>query len=529
MPDPRLLDLMHAGALPPLCYYFARFVARGSGSDPDGVLAQSAALTSLRNLGGDVCVDLARFAGRPLFEVAAGAAILAPQAPALHVWISALSASPWVGEPGGPEPLILDGTRLYLGKYWGFEQGVATALARRMTWVEGIDPQHLSKGLDRLFPAPAPGTVDWQRVAAAITIGRRFAVVSGGPGTGKTTTVVKVLALLLDQDPALRIAMAAPTGKAAARLGEAVRRGKSTIDAPAAILAQIPEQATTIHRLLGLRRGQAPRHHAGNPLLLDCLVVDEASMIDLPLMARLLAALPAQTRLILLGDRDQLASVEAGNVLGDITGHGRELGMSPAQVAWLESIGALPAGQLQGDPAAPPAADCVGLLRHSYRFRAEGGIGGLARAVNAGDGGEALRLLRESDQPGMAEVAWQDTEDGRPGPRLYRLGRGALRGLSDPDPGRGGPETVRADPGPGRPAPGTLRGRDPQPPHRRTTPGARAHRGRRRIPRQAGNGDHQRLRGWALQWGHRAPLAGRRRGPAGLVWPRRGGAWGGRP
>ena len=330
MPDPRLRDLMHAGSLPPLCYYFARFVARDSGSDPDGILAQSAALTSLRNLEGDVCVDLARFAGRPLFDVAADAAIEAPQAPALHVWISALSASPWVGEPGGPEPLILDGTRLYLGKYWGFEQGVATALARRMTWVEGIDPQPLSKGLDRLFPAPAPGAVDWQRVAAAITIGRRFAVVSGGPGTGKTTTVVKVLALLLDQDPDLRIAMAAPTGKAAARLGEAVRRGKATIDAPATVLARIPEQAATIHRLLGLRRGQAPRHHAGNPLLLDCLVVDEASMIDLPLMARLLGALPAQTRLILLGDRDQLASVEAGNVLGDITGHGRELGMSLA-------------------------------------------------------------------------------------------------------------------------------------------------------------------------------------------------------
>ena len=127
MPDPRLRDLMHAGSLPPLCYYFARFVARGSGSDPDGVLAQSAALTSLRNLEGDVCVDLARFAGRPLFEVAADAAIEAPQAPALDAWVSALSASPWVGGPGGPEPLILDGERLYLGKYWGFEQGVATA------------------------------------------------------------------------------------------------------------------------------------------------------------------------------------------------------------------------------------------------------------------------------------------------------------------------------------------------------------------------------------------------------------------
>lgn len=412
MSNPRLLDLMHAGTLPPLCYYFARFIARGSGSDPEGVLAWSAVLTSLRNLEGDVCLDLARFAGRPLFEVAADAGFEAQQAPTLAAWVSALSASPWVGGPGGPEPLILDGERLYLGKYWGFEQGVATALGRRMTWMEGVDPQHLREGLNRLFPAPAPDRVDWQRVAAAIAIGRRFAVVSGGPGTGKTTTVVKVLALLLDQDPGLRIAMAAPTGKAAARLGEAVRRGKAQIQAPAGVLAQIPEEAATIHRLLGLRRGRAPRHHAGNPLLLGCLVVDEASMIDLPLMARLLAALPAQTRLILLGDRDQLASVEAGNVLGDITGHGRELGMGPGQVAWLESVGAMPAGQVKGDPAAPSAADCVGLLQHSYRFRADGGIGALARAVNAGDGDAALRLLRESGQSVPAEVAWEDAADG---------------------------------------------------------------------------------------------------------------------
>ena len=408
MPNLRLSDLMRTGDLPPLCYYFARFVAKGSGADPEGPLAQGAALASLRNLAGDVCVDLGRQAGRPLLDLA-DPDQEPPRAPALGAWIEALAHSRWVGGPGGPEPLILDRERLYLGKYWHYEHRVAEDLARRLATIEPVEPARLAAGLDRLFPPSAPGPVDWQRLAAAIAVRRRFAAISGGPGTGKTTTVVKVLALLLDQKPGLRIALAAPTGKAAARLGEAVRRGKAGLQAQGPVLERIPEEASTIHRLLGLGRASGPRHHAGNPLLLDCLVVDEASMIDLPLMARLLAALPAETRLILLGDRDQLAAVEAGNVLGDITGHGRDLGLSPPQVAWLEASGAVAPGLLQADPKAPAVADALGLLRHSYRFSAEGGIGALARAVNAGRGEEALGLLGSPADPHTAEVAWEDT------------------------------------------------------------------------------------------------------------------------
>ena len=430
MPNTKLQGLMRAGYLPPLSYYFARFVAEGAaaeaaegtGMDLDGPLGQAAALASLRNLEGDVCVELRHYAGRPLCEVPAEAGPQAPRTPDLDAWRAALSASPWVGGPGGPQPLILDGERLYLGKLWHFEHRVATDINRRLADPMPVDDRRLASGLDRLFPPLTPGVLaardgghignagavsdlDGQRLAAAITLRWRFAVISGGPGTGKTTTVVKVLALLLDQDPGLRIAMAAPTGKAAARLGEAVRRGKAGLDGLAAVLQRIPEEASTLHRLLGLRQGQTPRHHAGNPLPLDCLVVDEASMIDLPLMARLLDGLAARTRLILLGDRDQLASVEAGKVLGDITGHGRDLGLSPAQVHWLESVGAAPPGVLTGDPGAPAAADALGLLRHSYRFSAQGGIGALARAVNAGDGAAALDLLRN----GGDELAWQDT------------------------------------------------------------------------------------------------------------------------
>ena len=423
---PSLYALMEAGRLPPLAYYFARFMARGCGVGEDSVAALSAALVSARNLAGDVCVDLSEQAGRVLFTDEALADADGPVAPARADWLAALQDYPWLGGPGDRAPLILDGDRLYLGKYWHFEAAVAAALLGRLAAAADLDAARLRDGLARLFPAPVSSSADepapdWQRVAAATAVTRRFAVISGGPGTGKTTTVVKVLALLLEQDPALRIALAAPTGKAAARLSESVGNGKGHIASVGAIsgevLERIPEQAQTIHRLLGYGADGLFRRDADDPLPVDCLVVDEASMIDLPLMARLLDALPTAARLVLLGDRDQLASVEAGNVLGDITGRGQPIRYSAERARRLEEIGALPSsaehgglsggdgrtGALHGDtaePAAstagddpPPIAASVALLRVSWRFGADSGIGALARTVNAGDGAGALALL----------------------------------------------------------------------------------------------------------------------------------------
>lgn len=413
----KLIGLMEQGALSPLSYYFARFVARGSGAGMDSLLATSAALVCARNLQGDVCADLADYADQPLFETAPESetqgqeAVRSPRGPALEPWLSELSQSDWVGGPGSTTPLVLEGTRLYLRKYWCFEQQVADGLLSRMSPVadpsEGpashLDATLLAQGLERLFGPLREDAVDWQRVAAAVAVTRHFAVISGGPGTGKTTTVVKVLALLLEQNPALRIALAAPTGKAAARLTDAVRGGKGRVDAAPETLARIPEEAATLHRLLGAGLSETFRHHRDSPLLLDCLVVDEASMIDLPLMARLLDALPPQTRILLLGDRDQLASVEAGNVLGDITGHGQEIRYSRAQTGLLEQVGAAHRQMLPGAEAAPGASDAVGLLRVSYRFKADSGIGALSRAVNAGQGGAAFELL---EQHRFADADW---------------------------------------------------------------------------------------------------------------------------
>lgn len=421
-----LHTLMEAGRLPPLAHYFAAFVARGCGLALDSSVALSAALVSARNLDGDVCVDLAEHAQRELFPADVAADAQGPLAPALADWLAALAACPWVGDPGAQAPLILDGERLYLGKYWHFEAGVAAALRARSTPAADLDPERLAQGLERLFPAPADavgaGEPDWQRVAAAVAVTRRFAVISGGPGTGKTTTVVKVLALLLEQAPDLRIALAAPTGKAAARLTESIAGGKQRIGAAGGtaddLVARIPEQAQTIHRLLGYGADGLFRRDADNPLPVDCLVVDEASMIDLPLMARLLTALPASARLVLLGDRDQLASVEAGNVLGDITGRGQPIRYARDQLDLLARVGAAPAPLLaavagsegadaaaDGDrPQGPAPAAAVALLRRSWRFGAGSGIGALARAVNAGDGETALRLLDDDGHPDIARL-----------------------------------------------------------------------------------------------------------------------------
>ncbi len=408
-----LRGLMEAGQLPPLCYYFARFIARGSGADEDSALVLGAALVSFRNRLGDVCVDLADYAGRPLFELEGNQSAEPPHGPDLEAWLAALGASAWVAEPGREAPLILDGTRLYLGQYFRFEQQVAEGLHRRLTWMTELDEARLAEGLARLFPSGDSETVDWQQVAAAIAVGRHFAVISGGPGTGKTTTVVKVLALLLEQDPRQRIALAAPTGKAAARLTAAIRACKGALPVDAEVLAGLPEEASTIHRLLGVRRDGRFQHDGDDPLPLDGLVVDEASMIDLPLMARLLAALPGHARLILLGDRDQLASVEAGNVLGDITGHGQAIAYGREQVQRLDRLGAAPPGRLPSGDSSPRAADAVALLRVSHRFGAASGIGALAVQVNAGQGEAALALLDDAQRD---DIAWLDARPDVPHP-----------------------------------------------------------------------------------------------------------------
>ncbi|MCL1076090.1 exodeoxyribonuclease V subunit alpha [Shewanella dokdonensis] len=323
-------------------------------------------------------------------------------------------------------PLVLQDGRLYLRRYWRYEQQVANKLrqlARDSEIARQLDSDaalmHSSAALlDGLFPLSSRSTIDWQKVAAATALTRQLAVITGGPGTGKTTTVTKVLLLLLQLLPTLTIRLVAPTGKAAARLSESIKSSKvrlqQQLDGPLAPLQQalqrIPEQAATIHRLLGVIPGDSRfRYHHDNPLLLDLLIVDEASMVDLPLMAKLLDALPDNARLILLGDQDQLASVEAGAVLADIC-HGLkaaaswQMRYSQKQAARLSQLCQQPLPATAGDSA---LGDSLCMLRHSHRFQDDAGIGLLANAVNQGDTAAITQIWRH----GYQELQWLEHSD----------------------------------------------------------------------------------------------------------------------
>ena len=386
------------GALRAVDFYFARRLeALAGGEAPELLLA--AALASHRVGEGDVCLELDHCRELPLLREAADG----PRLPTPADWIDTLRACPLVRGPGDRAPLILDRHgRLYLGRYWWFERHVAAALlARTRLPAPAVDRDRLRAGLGRLFPDT--GGIDWQRVAAAVAVLRRLCLISGGPGTGKTRTVASILALLVEQagDTSPRMALAAPTGKAAARLAESVRAAKVKRPLPEAVGAHIPEAAITLHRLLGYRPGRAnPRHGPGDPLHLDVLVVDEASMVDLPLMARLLAALPDHARLILLGDKDQLASVEAGMVLGDLCGRGRAPGYSSELCAEIATVAGDRLESAAG--SGPELGDRIVELRTSRRFGPDSGIGALAEAVNRGDAKTGLGILTDDRYPDVA-------------------------------------------------------------------------------------------------------------------------------
>ncbi|UAW98056.1 exodeoxyribonuclease V subunit alpha [Halopseudomonas nanhaiensis] len=321
----------------------------------------------------------------------------------LEHWQEALQSSAVVDahEPEqGSRPLVMAGPRLYLRRYWQYERDTVIALSRRLRQPLALAPG-MSERLDRLF-ADSLQQPDWQRLACALAARGRFSIITGGPGTGKTTTVVRLLALL--QGPAveagrpLRIRLAAPTGKAAARLTESIGRQVGELPVDASIKAQIPTEVSTLHRLLGsLPDSRHFRHHAGNLLALDVLVIDEASMIDLEMMARVLGALPANARLVLLGDKDQLASVEAGAVLGDLCKRADDGLYSADTLAWLEQVSGQSLAQARltaGDPDRHLLEQQTAMLRHSHRFGQDSGIGELARAVNDCDAQGARALLR---------------------------------------------------------------------------------------------------------------------------------------
>ncbi len=404
---------MSLSALPlgPLERAFVDSLQRLDPQASEAVLA-AAALTCGALLEGDVCLPLARWAGQRAWAEVAGGLLL----PALVDWREQLAASALVGPPGAFAPLILHGERLYLARYHAYEAQLAEQLLARGNADPEIDEALLADGLSRLFARNSgQAGPDWQRLAAAQAVRRNLAVISGGPGTGKTSTVVRLLAALLEQPGGERLAigLAAPTGKAAARMAEAIRNAKAELPVSAAIKAALPEEARTLHRLLG-SRGDSPRvrHNAASPLPLDVLVVDEASMVDLALMAKLVDALPANARLILLGDKDQLSAVEAGAVFAELC-EGR--GFDEQTAATLQR---LTGQQVAVQTPRSRLGDAVVLLTHSHRFAGDSGIGELARRINGGDAAGTLNLLKEQ----RLDLAWQSQP--APAALLDRLEQG---------------------------------------------------------------------------------------------------------
>ncbi|MDR3388508.1 MAG: exodeoxyribonuclease V subunit alpha, partial [Rudaea sp.] len=399
-----------AGWLRRLDSAFARFVARLAPASAPEVLLAAALLAHMEGRGHS-CLALDELLAAPQEllgwpeEAAAALAGVLRELP--RDWLPALVASTAVGVDR--QPLVLDGVRLYLRRYWRYECQVAQAVQQRVAEVETIETAPVRAWLDRLFPSVVSGP-DWQKIACANALRGRLGIITGGPGTGKTYTVARLLALLFATAPQpdkLRVALAAPTGKAAARLKQSIDKAIGGLaeslsdDLPLAALTARMGAARTLHSLLGARPDtRRLRHDAANPLDVDVLIVDEASMVHLEMMASLLAALPAQARLILLGDKDQLASVEAGAVLGDLC---RDAEAGRYSVATRDYVIAtsgetIPLEYL--DRAGSMLAQQTVMLRESRRFG--GPIGQLALAVNRGDADAAQVCLQASGE----EVHW---------------------------------------------------------------------------------------------------------------------------
>jgi len=390
----------------------ARLLVRLAPNDPPAV--PLAALLVSRAAGeGHVCIDLHQWAGHELKEPSESPPI--GRCPGVDAWIDQLRSSKMVGDADSHCPLVCDRHgRVYLQRLYRCEQQLAQRLRQRAACAgQTLSPdqmEQLRSLLNRYFGnLPSDGLPDWQKIAAAITILKRLCIISGAPGTGKTTTVAKFLGVLIEwtQETPLRIHLCAPTGKAAARLGASLSEASLSMDCPPSVAAALAKlETSTIHRLLRTQPGgRGFVFNAQNPLATDVVVVDEASMVDLVLMDRLVQAVPKDARLVILGDKDQLASVEAGAVFGDLCRGAREKSYSAAM---RDSIFALAGMSLpSADPHAPaalPLADCTVVLHKNYRFDPEDGIGALTQAINFGDSGRIKQLFRNNPK---ATVHWE--------------------------------------------------------------------------------------------------------------------------
>jgi exodeoxyribonuclease V alpha subunit len=388
--------------------HFADFIIKESGGASD-ILGAVASMVSNDVGDGHICLNLADIAGHEILIDAEKVTI-----PELEELRKSLFTTPVVGPPGDFRPLILDDAgRLYLYRYWKYEQDLARVILDKAgAGCNPVDKEILSRGLAELFPETETQSPDWQKAAAIASLRKKFTIISGGPGTGKTSTVIKIIALLLEQKKGatLRIALAAPTGKSAMRLKASILSLKENLKCEDAVKALIPEEVSTVHRLLGVIAGSVRfRYSDRNLLPYDVVIIDEASMVPLTLMARLAVALKQDSRLILIGDRNQLASVEAGAVLGDICGGDRQEIFTDEFGDLFSCLTGINLPASKTDEQTLPLADSLVILKKNYRFPADSGIGAAGQAVNEGKGRDAVNIFKDST---FADIVWHDV----PGP-----------------------------------------------------------------------------------------------------------------
>ncbi len=406
---------------------FARFMTSLGMTEPSHIFS-CVVLSELEGRGNsclllsDLANDPAELIGLKDEQWQSLAAMLGTMPQGVDGWRECLQhcAQVWcVGNEDLQQPLVLNDDRLYLRRYWKDETRVAQSVTQLAATSREVDENRVKQWLDKLFDKPTDSSddnanPDWQKIACAIAIRSNLSIITGGPGTGKTYTVARLLALLFalsDSPDRLRIALAAPTGKAAARLKQSIDNAlielseKISDELPLADLTSRMGAARTLHSLLGARPDtRSFAHHAGNPLELDVLIVDEASMVHLAMMACLLDALPPNAMIVLLGDKDQLASVEAGAVLGDMCLNAQAGGYLVTTLAYVANTTGQTIPAAYAGKASTLAQQTV-MLRHSHRFT--GPISELAIAVNEGIAAKAMTCLRTKKDK---ILTWQGAE-----------------------------------------------------------------------------------------------------------------------
>lgn len=375
---------------------FVRFLLEVQPDEKKEVLLAAAACIQAQQ-NGHVCLDIQAWDHAYLFEDPKSEIKITGDLK--QSWLAALLESRLVSAGDELKPLVLEDKRLYLHRLWKYEEELSGWLKNKSEKFYP-EPNEVKPILQNILkPSPDLFETNWQHVAVCLSFLKDLLVISGGPGTGKTFTVLNIVAVhaMVHSNKELRIALAAPTGKAARRLAESIESGKGSLPESISSVITIPDTALTVHKLLGSDfSGNRFKYNEENKLPYDIVVIDEASMLDITMWVRLIRAIGENTKLVVLGDKDQLASVEAGSILGDLCQG--ENSFSEKIAATISEMSGIPVPVAKSKPS---INDSVVFLTKSYRFGADSGIGQFALAVNNADAEKAIRLLKDSKYPNL--------------------------------------------------------------------------------------------------------------------------------